>query len=358
MKAETRLSSPSPKSSDNEPAAQTFIPDLCQVPSVLLMLILTQLFCVVVSLVMGNDSLLNWAELGLLSIYSHIIVLSCSAVICVSRKHLVAQSARASAVWCLAIILGTTYLISHLCAVWLGAHLISHPTLFIWRSVLVSALLGILLLRYFYLQFQWREQKQAELRSRIAALQARIRPHFLFNSMNSIASLIAVDPQRAEDAVLDLSTLFRATLRTQDVLITLSEELALCRRYLNIEALRLGERLKLEWSIAEGIGHYLIPPLTLQPLLENAIYHGIQPLTRGGTIRIESYAKKGIVYVLISNPFDAGAKGHQGNQIALTNIRHRFVALFGEAAILKTSQLDQTYTVTLRFPAREVATQT
>lgn len=352
MKADARLS-PTPQPNPlTEQAARTLIPNLCQIQSVLLILILTQLFAIVVSVARGGDHLISWEHLGLLSVYSHAIVLSCSGVICLSRHHLSDTAPRHTGLIALLIIVGVTYLISQLAALWLSPHFVGDASLFVWRSVLISSILGILLMRYFYLQFQWREQKQAELRSRLEALQSRIRPHFLFNSMNTIASLITVDPDRAEEAVLDLSALFRATLQTQAMLISLRDELSLCRRYLNIEALRLGKRLTLDWSIAPQLDTCLIPPLTLQPLLENAIYHGIQPLTEGGTIRIECYRRKNTVYVLISNPYDPDAVRQPGNQIALDNIRHRFLALFGEAAVLKTSQQDRQYTVTLRFPAR------
>ncbi len=353
MKADARLSPPTQPKGLFDPSTRLLIPDLCQIQSVLLILILTQLFAIVVALARGGEYLIDWEYLGLLSVYSHTIVLSCSGVICLSRHRLSNTSARHTGLIVLLIIVGTTYLISQLAALWLSPVFLGDSTLFVWRSVLISAILGVLLMRYFYLQFQWREQKQAELRSRLEALQSRIRPHFLFNSMNTIASLITIDPERAEEAVLDLSALFRATLQTQAMLICLREELALCRRYLNIEALRLGNRLTLEWSIQDDVDAYLIPPLTLQPLLENAIYHGIQPLTEGGTIRIEGYARNGTIYVLIRNPYDPEAEHQHGNQIALDNIRHRFLALFGEAAVLKTSQQDQQYTVTLRFPARK-----
>jgi two-component system sensor histidine kinase AlgZ len=213
--------------------------------------------------------------------------------------------------------------------------------------------LAAILLRYFFLQHQWKEQRQAELRARIQALQARIRPHFLFNSMNSIASLIAIDPQKAEDAVIDLSTIFRATLNNQTALIPVDEEIALCRRYLNIEALRLGNRLQISWKLAPSQQTVLIPPLTLQPLVENAIYHGIQPLTEGGTIAIESEIKQGYLYILISNPYDLSKQQHHGNSIALDNISSRLQAIFGVGAILKTSQLDNIFTVTLRIPVKQ-----
>src|SRR5690606_35575629 len=134
---------------------------------------------------------------------------------------------------------------------------------------------------------------------RLQALQARIRPHFLFNSMNTIASLIATDPETAEEAVLDLAEVFRATLNQWDPLVPLEQELDLCQRYLHIEQLRLGARLRVEWRIEPRARQALVPPISLQPLVENAIYHGIQPLSPGGTVQIESYIRNSLLYVLI-----------------------------------------------------------
>jgi len=143
------------------------------------------------------------------------------------------------------------------------------------------------------------------LRARLEALQARIRPHFLFNSLNSIASLIASDPERAELAVLDLSDLFRASLAKPGSLVAWRDELALARRYLSIEQYRLGARLELDWQV-EGVPDDLpIPQLTLQPLLENAILHGIQPRVEGGRVEVRARYVDGLFELCVSNPYDA-----------------------------------------------------
>lgn len=194
--------------------------------------------------------------------------------------------------------------------------------------------------------------------SHLTALQARIQPHFLFNSMNTIASLIAVNPDQAEEAVLDLSELFRASLRTVDQLIPLNQELDLCQRYLAIEALRLGDRLTLEWAIEPGLEAQAIPPLSLQPLVENAIYHGIQPRPDGGTVRIEAQSRGDFVYLMVQNPIpDQNDRQHEGNRMALANIRLRLQALFGAPAVLKQSHHNDIYTVTLRLPRQSANSQ-
>jgi len=228
------------------------------------------------------------------------------------------------------------------------------PTAMI-RNLLMAAIITLMLLRYFYLQYQHREQERAWLEARVAALQARIQPHFLFNSMNTIASLIGSDPERAEEVVLDLSELFRASLNTAgDRLIPLRDELQLCRRYLAIETTRLGERLRVEWTLSREADDVPVPPLTLQPLLENAVYHGIQPLTSGGTISIETELSRDRLYLLIRNPLpERGDRSHRGHQMALDNIASRLAAVYGSDAALKTSHDGERFTVTLRLPRKE-----
>lgn len=331
-----------------------FVPDLCQVNSVLFVVILTQLFAFILSIVMADQVLIDWQYLGPLSLFCQSIALSCAAIICWLRNRVKTRQINIVIAYFMGVTIGVTGLYS-----WLAYHFLLFDvsesiSLFIVKNIVVSTILSALVLRNFFLQFQWREQKQAELRSRIEALQARIKPHFLFNSMNTIASLISIDPEQAEEAVLDLSTLFRATLNNQVMLIPLEDELSLCRRYLNIEALRLGKRLSVDWQLGtDDISHknmIKIPPLTLQPLIENAIYHGIQPRTEGGTITIKSHCQNETVYILISNPFESSFEKHQGNHIALDNIRSRLSVIFDKTAVLKVSQLDNIYTVTLRLP--------
>jgi two-component system sensor histidine kinase AlgZ len=333
-----------------------FVPDLCQANSVLFVVILTQLFAFILSLVTAHQVLIDWEYLGPLSLFCQSIALSCATIICWFRNRVKTQRIGVVISYFMGVILGVTALYS-----WLGSRFLlldvgENVSLFIFKNVLVSGILSVLVLRYFFLQFQWREQKQAELRSRIEALQARIKPHFLFNSMNTIASLIGSNPEQAEEVVLDLSSLFRATLNNQVMLIPLEDELSLCRRYLNIEALRLGKRLHVDWQLDRDVlnnkNHIKIPPLTLQPLVENAIYHGIQPRTKGGTITIKSHYQKDTVYILISNPYEPSLEKHQGNHIALDNIRSRLSGIFDSTAILKVSQLDDIYTVTLRIPVQ------
>ncbi|MEZ7818413.1 MAG: two-component system sensor histidine kinase AlgZ [Candidatus Azotimanducaceae bacterium] len=220
-------------------------------------------------------------------------------------------------------------------------------------------------LRYTVLRQRLIRQEESELHSKIQALQSRIRPHFLFNSMNIIASLIPSDPETAEQVVEDLSELFRASLQEEGSFVRLEDELDLCQRYVRIEGLRLGERLVMNWAISEAKELAKIPLLLIQPLLENAIYHGVQPIPEGGTIDFTLEYIGEEMLVTISNPvpqFDSiyGSDDHmarndsksvgKSNNLAIANIRTRLEVLYGPKAQLTTSLQGNTFLTKLRCP--------
>jgi two-component system sensor histidine kinase AlgZ len=225
---------------------------------------------------------------------------------------------------------------------------------FLVRNLGISAIVSAMLLRYFFVANEWRRNVQAEARARIHALQARIRPHFLFNSMNTIASLTRTDPLRAEEAVEDLADLFRVTLRDSETPLRLKEELELTRIYQRIEQLRLGERLTVEWDVDALPEGARIPGLTLQPLVENAIYHGVEPLPAGGVVKIQGERCGDDLMIRVTNPLtERTASTRSGNQLAVQNIRDRLKLAFGERGRLDVDQTESWYQVTLRFPCEE-----
>ncbi|WP_421912065.1 sensor histidine kinase [Marinobacter sp.] len=331
--------------------ADFYVPDLCRVRAVFLLVVTSELLVLVLSIVQAESHWIDWNYFGLLSLFVQWTVLTSAALICLMRRWL----SRLTVTRATAVIVAIVMLDVLAFSLFADSVLHPQPGLEAWQGVakklLLALLITLMVLRYFYMQFQWQQQRESEMQARLTALQARIHPHFLFNSMNTIASLIVVNPERAEDAVLDLSELFRASLRTVDRLIPLSAELDLCKRYLAIEKLRLKDRLTLEWHIEDGLDQQAIPPLTVQPLVENAIYHGIQPRPNGGTVKIEAYRKGSSVYLMVQNPRPASDQGrHDGNRMALANIQSRLHALFGEPAVLKHSHHNDIYTVTLRLP--------
>jgi two-component system sensor histidine kinase AlgZ len=203
------------------------------------------------------------------------------------------------------------------------------------------------------MQQQWRANLAREAQARIQALHSRIRPHFLFNSMNTIASLTRTDPVLAERVVEDLADLFRVSLGDARLPVTLGRELEVCRRYLEIESLRLGERLDARWDTDGAPQQVDLPALTVQPLVENAVYHGIEPAPAGGRVSISARSDGQAVEIRVENTLPpAGTPRRNGNRLALDNVRQRLQAYFGPEARLEAGEHEGAYRVTLRFPLR------
>ena len=225
-----------------------------------------------------------------------------------------------------------------------------------WRFVgsvsALAMLISALALRYFYVSEQWSSRLKAHAKAEVDALQARIRPHFLFNSMNTIASLVRTDPPTAERAVEDLSELFRAALGAGQGESTLAEEIHLAKRYLAIEALRLGPRLRVHWQVADGAPMDLrMPRLVLQPLVENAVLHGIAQLADGGDIHIEIVPAGRRLRLRISNPAPVARPGLEpGNQHAQDSIAQRLDYHFGADAKFHRSTRDGIYLCEIELP--------
>lgn len=207
-----------------------------------------------------------------------------------------------------------------------------------------------LLLGYFFLRNRAFSPALAE--ARLQALQARIRPHFLFNSINAVLSLLRAEPKRAEHALEDMADLFRVLMADNRKLSTLAVEIALCRQYLALEELRLGDRLKIAWNIEPDLDQALVPPLILQPLVENAVYHGIEPSIEPGAIEINVRRVASQVETLVRNPFLPAQDHHSGNKMALSNIRERLALHFDVEAELQTRVIDNYYEVRIRVPLR------
>ena len=192
----------------------------------------------------------------------------------------------------------------------------------------------------FYFETRARVFAPALAEARLQALTARIRPHFLFNSLNAVLSLIRSEPRRAETALEELAELFRALMRDHRDLMPLADEIALCRQYLDLEKLRLGDRLAVEWEIVDVPDDIKVPPLMLQPLLENAVYHGIEPSGEGGTVRIRFARSGDELQIDLANPCHGQASTHSGNQMALANIRERLALFYDLEARLETRSVE------------------
>ena len=218
----------------------------------------------------------------------------------------------------------------------------------IYRACLLAAIVTGIVLYYFYLQE--RAYSPAIAEARLQALQARIRPHFLFNSINAVLSLIRSQPKRAETALEDMADLFRVLMSENRDLVPLAQEIALCHQYLDLEKLRLEDRLKITWQINDMPSDAMIPPLILQPLLENAVYHGIEPMPEGGEIIVKIITKVKELHISISNPYAPQKDHHSGNKMALKNIKERLQLHFDLESSLKTEAKNNRYEVHIRIP--------
>jgi two-component system sensor histidine kinase AlgZ len=218
------------------------------------------------------------------------------------------------------------------------------------RHVVFSLLIAGVLL--FYFQLRAKALSPAITEARLEALQARIRPHFLFNSITAVLSLMRTEPRRAETALEDLADLFRVLMRDNRQLAPLSDEVELCRQYLDLEKLRLGERLTIEWHIDNMPGDAQVPPLLLQPLLENAVYHGIERSSVPGVIAINIFLRRGEVHAILRNPYKMTPNDHVGNKMALANIRERLALHFDAEASLASKANRDSYEVHIRMPYR------
>lgn len=328
-----------------------FLPNLCTVQAVFHLILVGELLAIALTVFASGVLIFDWNTLGVISMLIQWIVLSSAACLCPLRPWLRKVRSVVAGLVCYTLVLLITVVYSAVGYWAFGEYGVTLDG--ILRNLMLAAVFAGIVLRYFYLQQQLRNQQQAELNARIQALQARIRPHFLFNSMNSIASLIDFDPQAAEKMVVDLSALFRASL-SEPGLISLEKELELCQRFVAIEQMRIGERLRVEWHLPEKMD-CLIPSLLLQPLVENAVYHGIQPLPEGGVVVITVELTDSTCHIRVLNPVgDKSQQTNKGNGMALENIRHRLDAHYPGQGTLGVKVDDSSYQVDVRFPRRSL----
>ena len=339
-----------------------FLPDFCNVRMVLAVILIGELLALVLTLAPAQSQD-RWQELGMVSLFIQWVALISATVLCLARRWLsTLNDYWAGTISYLLLIITTTVVseFTHLTAQWISVGTLTtfswHPD-FLFRSLAISSIVSAVALRYFYLQFQWAKNMEAKSQARIQALQSRIRPHFLFNSLNTIATLTRINPQLAEKATEDLADLFRGSLATENHEVSLSEEWELARRYLHIEKLRMGDRLNIDWDIKDLPDDALLPQLSLQPLLENAIYHGLEHMGEGGTICIDGHMEqegkdKNIVKIHISNPVSDYSRQQQsrGNKMAQENIKHRLSAVFGPQGRLETREEENMYHINISFP--------
>lgn len=336
--------------------SQAYLPDFCAASTVFVVVLVAALVAIVLTLAGDAGPGRFLFELSKTALFVLWLSLLGCALMCLLRSRLEGAGKTRAFVLGFLVLLAMCLLLAEiayqLTRIFAQSVIIhdSHAG-FLFRTFMVSAIVIALGMRYLYVSSEWRRSIVLEAQARISALQALIRPHFLFNSMNTIASLTRSDPRQAEEAVEDLSDLLRANLNTSENRTTLKQELETAAIYQRIEKLRLGERLRVRWDVDDLPMRALIPSLTIQPLLENAIYHGIEQLPDGGEVSVTGRRDGKELFIAMSNPVATGSRGAKhGNQMAMNNIRQRFELAYGNRASVTVSDESGRYTVSLRFP--------
>ncbi len=328
------------------------LPDFCSVPVLFALLLVSAIVALVMLLAPGGTLTLRGCSQTML--FAAWLALLSGVALCKLRPLLdrLPGAGSYAAAWLLLvlIVLAASAVVDWLDRA-LGTGLIAPSAArFVFGNAAVTALIGAALLRYLYVLVQWRARLDAVGRAQVEALQARIRPHFLFNSLNTATALVRLDPPAAERTLENLADLFRAALGADDRPGTLGEELDLIERYLAIEQLRLGARLRVERAL-DGLPRELsLPRLLLQPLVENAVHHGIQPRREGGLLQLGGRRVEGGVEFVVANPVAEAAAHAAGSGHGLANVRARIGYHFGTRGALHVATADGRWTVTVRLP--------
>jgi two-component system sensor histidine kinase AlgZ len=337
---------------------QAYLPDFCAAGTVLVILLVAELVAIILTLAAYVPGTFL-TELAKMSMYVLWLALLGDAALCLIRPWAEKQGHTQAFVICFVVLtvmcLVLAELSYQLTGIFAEAVIIndSHSG-FLLRTFAISTIVIALAMRYLYISSEWRRTILLEAQSRISALQAMIRPHFLFNTMNTIASLTRSDPQQAEEAIEDLADLMRANIGVQKDRTTLKEELEVAAIYQRIEKLRLGDRLRVRWDVAELPMRALIPSLTIQPLLENAIYHGIELLPDGGEVKVSGKRVGDNLEISMTNPVATDQRRKKsGHQMAVSNILQRFELAYGHRATVDVRESETEYSVWLKFPCDE-----
>lgn len=338
---------------------QVFLPDFCAPAAVLVVLLVAELIAILLTLAAHPPPGTFLLELAEMSLFVLWLALSSNAIMCYARAWIERLGPSRAFVICFLILIALHLILAEVAyrlTVAFDALSIIEDTHFgfLTRTLAISTIVIALAMRYLYISSEWRRSIVLEAQARVSALQALIRPHFLFNSMNTIASLTRSDPARAEEAVEDLADLLRANLGGPKDRTSLKEELEVAAIYQRIEKLRLGDRLRVRWDIDELPMRALIPSLTIQPLLENAIYHGIELLPEGGEVVVRGGKQDDELEIEVSNPIPKSSpKREDGNKMAFSNISQRFELAYGARAQVSVDDSGDHYSVRIAFPYDE-----
>ena len=339
--------------------SQAYLPDFCAAGTIFVMVLAAELVAIVLTLAAGPPVGNFLIELAETSLYVLWVALLSALLLCRARNW-IERLGKTQAFVIAFVLLEILCLLVAEAAWQLSERFASSVVIddthggFLLRNFAISSIVIALAMRYLYVSSEWRRSIVLEAQSRVSALQALIRPHFLFNSLNTIAALARSDPRLAEEAVEDLADLMRANLGGLRDRATLREELEIATTYQRIEKLRLGDRLAVRWDTEKLPMDARLPSLTIQPLVENAIYHGIELLPDGGEVVVAGRVSDGRIAIDISNPLAPdGEPRRDGNRMALDNIRQRFELAYGSLASVFAGAEGDRFFVRLEFPREE-----
>jgi two-component system sensor histidine kinase AlgZ len=340
-------------------ADEGFLPDFCSAPVIMNVVIIAEMLAFMTTLITRRISVNIVEDLLLISLFVQWVALTSVAALCYTRRYLNRLPKPRAVGMAYALLLLITLLVSE-AAVWLlyalGMVATPRPEWYAYfhiQNFTVSVLVNALALRYLLAKHELRQRTLSEARAKIQALQSRIRPHFVFNSLNIIASLARNEAARAERAIEDMADLFRMMLSEDEQLVPVKKEIDVAKKYVALETLRLDQRLHVDWDIGTFPRKAAMPVLTLQPLLENAVRHGIEALPAGGTIGVKLWEEDGKIRVRVDNPFPTKPKIRADSPSrSLENIRQRLQSHYGDAARLETVGEDGRFSVTATIPMR------
>lgn len=346
----------------SDPQDSGFLPNFCNGWTIFNVAVIAEMLALVIALV-SPQMPISQTLLGnffLISLFIQWIALTNAAVLCLTRKQLNRLSNLRAIAMSYGLMLCVTWIVGEaaLWVLWL-THMINSPNpewnaYFHLQNLSVAAIVDALALRYFFARHQLKQRTLSEAQAKIQALRTRIRPHFLFNTMNIIASLTRSSPAQAETAIENMADLFRTMLSDEENLVPVKNEVAIAQKYLDIESLRLDNRLNVDWDIGKFPRKAVMPVLTLQPLLESAIQHGIEPLTEGGRIRVRLWEEDDKININVTAPAPrTKARAQQRDtDTALENVRQRLESYYGKLAKLETNEEQGQMTVSLSLPTR------
>jgi two-component system sensor histidine kinase AlgZ len=328
----------------NQTGSGIRLPNFCNLGVMLRSLLVANLFVVAFAVARAP----SWPSLGGelldIAVFAEPVLIATLMLLCGARRALQRVPYPLSIALACGLALAIAWLVFQA-----GAPLLADTTQPSFGKVgCLTLFVAVCVLGYFDLRARALEPAVAE--ARIQALQARIRPHFLYNSINAVLSLIRSEPRRAERALEDLADLFRVLMAENRTLAPIANEIELVRQYLALESLRLGERLRVVWRTDGMPSDALVPPLLLQPLVENAVYHGIEPRPDGGEIAIDVGVAKGVLQMVLTNPYAGESRQTAGNRMAIANIRERLQLHFDAEASMRSEVADGMYRVTIRMP--------